>query len=156
VENNPLTRIDPSGHTWTWALNSISTVYNSGMVADWEASAMIFGANSISFTLGEKGKNRKEPFSQLFTPFHEIAQINIAKELYKKYGESPELEKSLIGTIDGKKKKYEADIVLGNKVWEVKPLNSADPKPELELYKTLGGLTEGERLNDKSRVSSTQ
>lgn len=43
---------------------------------------------------------------------------------------------------------YEADVVLGSRVWEVKPLNGADPKPQLELYKEIGGLTEGEQLDD--------
>ncbi|WP_157128215.1 hypothetical protein [Brevibacillus parabrevis] len=139
--NNPLKFVDPSGHMPVWSLNLISGTYNSGVVADWEASMMVFGGNTA---LG----NGKHP--SVYTPLHEIAQINVAKKLYEMTGQEAELEKSLdtgetefFGLL---KKKYEADIVLGNEVWEVKPLNGEDPKPQLELYKKIGGLTEGKQL----------
>ncbi|WP_127585102.1 RHS repeat domain-containing protein [Paenibacillus koleovorans] len=151
VENNPLTRVDPTGHTWGWALNLISKAYNTGRLADYEGSNMVFGANVISYTVGSE--SMKEPYTQLFTPLHEIAQINVAKKLKQMYGENPELEKGLKANNNGKKTKYEADIVLGKKVWEVKPLHGADPKPQLELYKSLGGLTEGETLETMSGIT---
>ncbi|WNC14273.1 hypothetical protein RGB73_26935 [Brevibacillus brevis] len=148
THNNPLKFIDPSGHMPVWSLNLISATYNSGVVADWEASMMVFGGNTA---LGN-GKH-----TSLYTPFHEIAQINVAKKLYEMTGLQPELEKSLetgetefFGLL---KKKYEADIVLGNQVWEVKPLNGQDPKPQLELYKKIGGLIEGKKLNTISGIT---
>ncbi|MBW4082933.1 RHS repeat-associated core domain-containing protein [Paenibacillus sp. S150] len=150
VSNNPLTRTDPTGHTWEWALRSIASVYSKGKVNDAEASSMVLGANVISFVFPSSSK---AGYSQLFTPLHEIAQINVAKALYKKYGKMPTLEKNLKAKINGKTKKYEADIVLGKKVWEVKPLNGMDPKPQLEAYKQAGGLTEGERLNTISGIT---
>ncbi|GED33264.1 hypothetical protein P9761_05380 [Brevibacillus centrosporus] len=148
THNNPLKYHDPSGHMPVWSLNLISGTYNSGAVADWEASMMVFGGNTA---LGN-GKH-----TSLYTPFHEIAQINVAKKLYENTGKQPELEKSLetgetefFGLL---KKKYEADIVLGNQVWEVKPLNGQDPKPQLELYKKIGGLIEGKKLNTISGIT---
>lgn len=71
--------------------------------------------------------------------------LNICMTIYNMYGTSPTLEKKLSTGEKGlfKKKHYEADIVLGNQVWEVKPKNGKDPKVQLELYKKLGYLTEG-------------
>jgi hypothetical protein len=109
---------------------------------------MIFGGNTA---LGN-GKHQS-----LYTPFHEIAQINVAKKLYEMTGQKVELEKSLETKerefFGLRKKRYEADIVLGNEVWEVKPLKGKDPKPQLELYKKLGGLTEGKQLNTISGIT---
>ncbi|CAM4211597.1 hypothetical protein L1N85_14035 [Paenibacillus alkaliterrae] len=38
-------------------------------------------------------------------------------------------------------------------MWEVKPKNGKDPKAQLELYKEIGGLTEGEMLNSLSGIT---
>jgi hypothetical protein len=65
-------------------------------------------------------------------------------------GCTSELEKSLYTGENKwfglKKKYYEADIVSGNDVWEVKPITGKDPKPQLELYKKIGGLKLGRQL----------
>ncbi len=148
VHNNPLVYIDPSGNMPVWSLNLIAATYAKSKPADWEASLMVFGANGV---LGDT------KHYSLFTPFHEIAQINIAKVIYDKTGALPELEKKIpTGETEFfglKKKTYEADIVSGDKVWEVKPLNGQDPKPQLELYKKIGGLTEGEKLPTISGIT---
>jgi len=143
VENNPINYIDPSGHMAVWLLNSISKAYNNNVFSDWDASLAILSGNLIS--------NGKHP--SLFTPFHEIAQINVAKHLYKITRQDVVLEKS-IGTgeyykvfgIWKREKKYEADIVMGKEVWEVKPINGRDPKKQLELYRQKGGLVPSKRL----------
>jgi hypothetical protein len=141
VENNPLKYHDPSGNMPVWSLNLISGSYNSGALADWEASLAVFGGN---VAVGS-GKH-----ASFYTPFHEIAQINVAKKLYNLTGQQAELEKSLdametefFGLL---KKRYEADVVLGNEVWEVKPITGQDPKPQLERYRVIGGLTPSNRL----------
>lgn len=73
--------------------------------------------------LSDKQDEGEPRFRDLYVPFHEIAQINVAKALYEKYEEHPTLEKKLeTGETEYwglKKKHYEADIVLGDKVWEV-------------------------------------
>jgi hypothetical protein len=160
VQNNPLIYVDPTGHTYTWALNLISKGYNHGSFNTADASLMIFGANTLSFIAPDMsdGYNKNEPnFKELFVPFHEIAQINVAKALFKQYGKSSTLEKKLdTGErkwFGFKKKYYEADIVLDKKVWEVKPRNGKDPKAQLELYKKIGGLTEGIKLSTISGIS---
>ncbi|HEY0828895.1 MAG TPA: hypothetical protein VGE40_12425, partial [Bacilli bacterium] len=136
---------DPTGHSWTWALNTISTAYNNFNISSGDASLMIFGANAIG---DKKSKEGAPAFSQLYVPFHEIAQINVAKKLYQVTGEEAQLEKRLKSNDGKKRKSYEADIVLGKQVWEVKPINGADPVPQLELYEKIGGLKRGTQLTD--------
>jgi hypothetical protein len=112
-------------------------------------------ANTISFLapdFSDKQDKGEPNFRELFVPFHEIAQINVAKKLYQNYGKHPELEKRLKKP-NNKKGYFEADIVLGNKVWEVKPLFGQDPKAQLELYKEAGNLTEGEMLPSLSDIT---
>ncbi|EJL44233.1 hypothetical protein BAG01nite_39930 [Brevibacillus agri] len=157
--NNPLRYSDPTGHSYTWSLNLISQGYNSGLFSAADASMMVFGSSALSF-LAPDFTDTPDPgepnFRELYTPFHEIAQINVAKQLYQKYGQNAELEKKLAtGETEWfglKNKYYEADIVLGNKVWEVKPLNGQDPKAQLELYKKLGNLKEGEKLKTMTNI----
>lgn len=147
VQNNPLTRTDPTGHSYDWSLNLISKGYNKGSYNAANASTLILGANGLSAAipalpeLGEEEAN----YRLLYVPFHEIAQIQAAKAIYDKYGGSPTLEKKL--SKPSGKGNYKADIVFGNKVWEVKPLNGEDPKPQLELYKKAGNLIEGDILS---------
>jgi RHS repeat-associated protein len=141
VQNNPVNRIDPSGRMPVWMLNTISWGYNNrAFFGDWDASLAVFLGNVI-----DPGRH-----TSLYVPFHEIAQINIARYLHNLTGGKNEiiLEKS-IGTGEYYKrfgvikteKLYEADIVMGRQVWEVKPISGKDPKPQLELYKKKGGLT---------------
>nr|WP_274388461.1 RHS repeat-associated core domain-containing protein [Brevibacillus agri] len=123
--NNPLRYRDPTGHSYTWSLNLISQGYNSGLFSAADASMMVFGSSALSF-LAPDFTDTPDPgepnFRELYTPFHEIAQINVAKQLYQKYGQNAELAKKLAtGETEWfglKNKYYEADIVLGNKVWE--------------------------------------
>ncbi|KRF27642.1 hypothetical protein [Paenibacillus sp. Soil787] len=149
MENNPLTRTDPTGHSYAWSLNLISKGYNNESYNSANASLLIFGANGLSAAIPEFSDfaDAEANFRQLFVPFHEIAQIQAAKAIYDKYGKSPTLEKSISKPKGEGKGNYYADIVLGNKVWEVKPLNGEDPKPQLELYKKAGNLIEGDYFN---------
>jgi hypothetical protein len=144
VENNPLKYTDPSGNMPVWALNEISDFYSSTTLADWEASLLVFFTNGLS-----SGKH-----ASFYTPFHEIAQINVAKHLNElDTGINVELERKL-GTgefysafgIKLVEKSYEADIVMGDEVWEVKPIKGKDPKAQLEKYRIIGGLTPSDRL----------
>lgn len=152
--NNPLKCVDPSGYTYTWALNLISKGYNKGYYNSANASLMIFGSSALSFLAPDMSAPTSTHFYSLFTPFHEIAQINVARALYRIYGSHPTLELKLKTDYKGlfKQKYYEADIVLGKQVWEVKPKGGADPKPQLELYKRLGNLREGNKLKTISGI----
>ncbi|MBE4906951.1 DNRLRE domain-containing protein [Bacillus luteolus] len=124
AKNNPVSFNDPSGETFTWALRQISNIYSKGVVIDEEASLMIFGANAIA-----PGRYRN-----IYVPLHEIAQVNIAKKL----GQNAILEQR-IG-------KYEADVVLGKELWEVKPISGKDPKNQLEKYTFETGYVKGHKL----------
>ncbi|MEW9700824.1 hypothetical protein [Paenibacillus sp. SI8] len=134
-------------------MNLISKGYKRGSYNAANASLLIFGANGLAAAIPSWPEYGDETsFRQLFTPFHEIAQIQATKAIYEKYGEFPTLEKSLPKPKGEGKGNYRADIVLGKQVWEVKPSNGEDPKPQLELYKKAGNLTEGEQLSSINGV----
>ena len=127
--NNPIKYIDPSGNMPVYASRGVSGLYNS----------RTFDASSTStFALVANGFG-------IYTAFHEIAQLNIAKRL-NELGYSSTLEYSITSKTEkawwGGNKKYEADIVSGNMVWEVKPLGT-DGTAQLQKYMTDGNLTAG-------------
>ena len=115
--NNPISYIDPTGCMAVWMLNTLSFLYNKGLI----------GAADISvLTLIMNGAN-------IGTGFHEIAQLNIAKYLASN-GFSPQLEFRV-----GKNK--EIDIVAGNMAWEVKPWGDTSGLKQLNDYIALSGGT---------------
>ncbi|WBW98151.1 hypothetical protein [Oceanirhabdus sp. W0125-5] len=111
------------------ALRGISGLYNDGILDDKLIS---------TFTLIANG-------GAVWTAFHEIAQLNIAKELNKR-GYDSILEYEITSKTQknrwGRAKKYEADIVSGDMVWEVKPIGT-DGTAQLNKYMTDGDLMEG-------------
>ncbi|WP_223067787.1 RHS repeat-associated core domain-containing protein [Paenibacillus caui] len=129
VENSPLVYTDPTGHMAVDELNGIAALYSSGILTSGEASAAIITANKKGF----------------YTAFHEIAQVNIYKQLVKK-GYSPILEKSIQSNeknIFGKYKTVEADVVAGIYLWEVKPRGGASAKKQIEKYTALSDYVPG-------------
>ncbi|MFD2170166.1 RHS repeat-associated core domain-containing protein [Tumebacillus lipolyticus] len=155
--NNPISYVDPSGHAYTWALRSIAKTYIKGGFNSTEASLAVFFANGLTYFAPDltDGYDKGEPaFNALFLSFHEIAQIHVAKKLYQVYGEIPVLEESISATVNGKKKRYEADVVLGSKVWEIKPSGGKqDPKVQLELYRKYGGYQLGSKLSPITNIT---
>lgn len=103
------------------ALNNFSKMYNVGTLSPSAISMIAIILNG-----------------DIFVAFHEIAQLNIAKKLYEKYRQHAILEHPLANRL-------EADITLGNQVWEVKPDRRSATK-QLRMYTSIGKLTYGEIL----------
>ena len=99
--NNPVALIDVSGSMAVPMLNALSNVYKLNMLTDETITIAVFAIN------GPNG---------IYLAFHEIAQLNAAKELYSN-GFNTKLEHRLVS---GK----EVDIVSleSGYLWEVKPL----------------------------------
>lgn len=131
--NNPVNLIDPSGHMSVENLNAYSFIYNTARDTD-----------SINqYVIEDNGLN-------IWTALHEIAQLNVARELYLEYGAEATLEYEIISktekNIFGKCKKYEADVVYGHAVWEVKPKGTS-AKAQLKKYTDNSDLKPGIKLN---------
>jgi len=104
-------------------LNLISKSYNNGYITQADVSTDVLLANA----------------NNIFQGFHEIAQINIAHELYN-MGYSPTLELPV-----GRK---EADIYASGMMWEVKPISSLlhhsnAPDKQLQGYLAAKGSAAG-------------
>jgi hypothetical protein len=130
--NNPVRFTDPSGNSPVEFLRGISMMYNLDRISQSWASSMILEANGLN---PQKGK-------ATFTAFHEIAQVNIAKQLYnpKNPYNHPILEYKLPNG-------QEADVVFGGKVWEVKPgTGGTSAEAQLEIYEQKGELERGQVL----------
>ena len=111
-------------------LNDLSLLYN----------ANIFSAEQVSiFTLLLNGGN-------VYNGFHEIAQLNMAKQLFL-MGRPSTLEYSIKSatekTAGGKCKSYEIDIVSLNSLWEIKPLGGDSAEPQATLYAMESGMNKG-------------
>jgi hypothetical protein len=79
----------------------------------------------------------------LYTAFHEIAQLNIAKKLQKLKFKNITLEYRITG-------KGEADIVATKSkkyVWEIKPLGTS-PESQLKKYTAKTGLVRGYNIGN--------
>jgi RHS repeat-associated protein len=126
-QNNPILYKDPTGNMSVKALNATSVSYNGGWLSGREVS---------TYTLVKNGFG-------VYTALHEIAQLNIAKEL-SKLGYATILEYKV-------NNKYEVDVAtIGGMIWEVKPItqirkNSA--QKQVEKYTGLdGSLSPGDVL----------
>ena len=127
--NDPINNVDPSGYMPVYALRGASVLYNSGVLNASLTSTFALVANGLG----------------AYTAFHEIAQLNVAKALYE-MGYGSVLEYRITSKTEknkfGKCKQYEADIVSGNMVWEIKP-SGTDGTAQLKKYMTDGDLIAG-------------
>jgi len=131
ASNNPLKYVDPNGYMPAPMLRTLSTLYQQGYVSDRMLPEITTAAN----------------FGNIWTAFHEIAQINIANQLSKQ-GFSPILEFKITSKIG-------ADVVAGDEGWEVKPITGKDPKRQLEIYENKGGLKRGHLLTSMTNIYIT-
>jgi hypothetical protein len=145
-----LTRVDPSGHMGVALLNMFLKVHAIDRhYPDVDLARGIFAAN------GE---------GSIYTAFHEIAQVQAATQIYNNNrANNPDVpqqaQEYLLPTLEYKVqtkekkwtgkccKSYEADIVYGDQVWEVKPLGGASPKRQLDRYTASGTLRRGDQLD---------
>ncbi|MHB8064408.1 MAG: RHS repeat domain-containing protein [Ruminiclostridium sp.] len=131
--NNPVNFVDPSGHMSAEKLNAYSYIYNTARNTD----------SYNQYIIEDNGLN-------IYTALHEIAQLNVARELYIEYGAEATLEYKIKSktekNIFGKCKTYEADVVFGRAVWEVKPKGTS-ATAQLKKYTENGDLTPGNMLN---------
>jgi hypothetical protein len=135
VSNNPLTHTDPTGHMSADTLNAMSFAYNQ-----------VPGTYPSSYALSMAVIAENGVWS-IWTSFHEIAQLNVSKQLYDFSGLQPALESPVYSMTEKNKSgnpkyKGEADIVIGNAVWEVKPYKTS-PEEQLTKYTTDTGLSRG-------------
>ncbi len=131
---NPVRFIDSSGNMPVYALQGISGAYNANKLS----------AEYVSiFTLSANGKG-------VYTALHEIAQLNIAKALSES-GQVSILEYSITSKTEknknGKLKKYEADVVSGQYVWEVKPIGTTGAA-QAQKYCDDGNLRKGKTMKE--------
>ena len=128
-EGDPVNNIDPSGHMSRELLNMLSFVYNVGIIDSDTLSYMVLALNGLN----------------VYTAFHEMAQLFVAKKFYDLRYSGVVLEKAI--KINSK---YigEADVyarVSGiSRIWEIKPLyGSVSAEPQLVKYTTGTGLFRG-------------
>ena len=114
----PLEHIDVSGCMAVIVLNALSGAYNIGLIDATALSAAVIVLNG----------------GNIYNGFHEIAQLNVAKELYS-MGYAPILEYHVDGV-------GEADIVAGSYVWEIKPIGTTAVN-QPDKYLSAGGLSRG-------------
>ena len=131
--NNPVMFIDSTGRMSVAFLRMMSQIYNANIINSSVASLSTIALNGLG----------------IYTAFHEIAQLNIAKQL-KKRGYKVTLEYR-VG------KKGEADIVAQANwyskkyVWEVKPLGTS-ASAQLTKYTKGTGLLRGFSLGKISNI----
>ena len=121
-QNNGVMHIDASGFMTVSMLRMLSTIFNYNIISESTAALSVLALNGFG----------------IYTAFHEIAQLNIAKKLKNKGFRNINLEYR-IGS------KGEADIVAtkGKKyVWEVKPLGG-NPNSQLSKYTNRTGYSRG-------------
>lgn len=128
--DNPVGFVDINGCMPVYALNLYSSLYNSNKLTSRELTTAVFLENGLN----------------VWTAFHEIAQLNIAKRLgslsypveleYKIYSEN---ERNFLLF----KKVYEVDIVSGQYAWEVKAIGQKGAEKQLQNYLKIGGLKAG-------------
>ena len=132
-KNNSVNYVDYNGFMAVSSLRMLSMIYNHGIINDSSASLSVLALNGLG----------------LYTAFHEIAQINIAKKLYSKGYYNITLEHR-IG------KKGEADIVaskgLSRYVWEVKPI-FGDASKQLDKYTSGTGLIRGKNIGNINNIA---
>jgi len=116
--NNPAMYLDRSGHVPYADLNRLSWLYNTNYY-----SPQMVSSHTISNTIGN-----------LHLAFHQIAQLNLAKVLYK-MGYSPILEYRILNV-------GRVDVVAGGMAWEVKVMPLSGAK-QMEKYINEGGLIAG-------------
>gem|GEM_PF-4743708 len=133
VSNNPLTHVDPSGHMQVKALQSISTRYNLGRIANGNLAPMVLIANGLESSKG----------IQNVTVFHDIAQIIAAKQVYKAFAGGRVLMPALEVPL---KSGREIDIMWKDQIWEVKPFGTS-AEEQLKAYTEEGNYTRGKELN---------
>ena len=131
--NNPIMLIDFNGAMSVPFLRMLSKIYNKNII-----SSAVASLSSLALNGGG-----------IYTAFHEIAQLNIAKELYKR-GYNVTLEYGL-------GKKGEADIVAQANwyskkyVWEVKPLGTS-ASAQISKYTNGTGLKKGFSLGNINNI----
>ncbi|MBQ3604305.1 MAG: RHS repeat protein [Clostridia bacterium] len=123
--NNPIIYTDPTGHMSVTLLNNMVDVTNSSIFDDSQIAVLVLLLN---------GKN-------LYTAFHELAQLFIARKLKAKGYINIQLEKIF--------SKKEIDIVATknskNYLWEVKPLGT-DASKQVKEYCKLSGYSKGKNI----------
>jgi len=132
--NNPIMFCDPSGHMPVKELRSLFSLYCIGELNKDDIAPAVLSSNGWN----------------IYTGFHEVAQIVAGA---RAGGSNVVLEYQIKSVNNGVPVTYEADIVkisapYKNSVWEVKPLNGQDPKPQLELYTKNGELNLGRTYTD--------
>jgi hypothetical protein len=113
-------------------LRMLSNIYNANIINDLTASLSVLSLNGLG----------------LYTAFHEIAQLNIAKKLKYLGFSNIILEQYIRG-------KGEADIVATKwkrYVWEVKPLGQS-PNKQLTKYTTKTGLYRGYNIGSIHNIA---
>ena len=121
ANENPCNFIDPNGTMPVSILNYLCWLYGNNYIGDAEIS--------IAVIMGNGGN--------IYNAFHEIAQLNVAKQLYMR-GFTPTLEFA----IDGE---GEADISAGGMLWEVKAIGRSGAM-QLKRYVDASGMNYGEPL----------
>ncbi len=132
--NNPIFFQDENGLSPVAYLRSVSESYNANAIDASNVTSMLLLGNGLN----------------VWTAFHEIAQVNIARRLSDLGKGEATLEYS-ISYVDSlmfvtKNKNIEADVVLDGSVWEVKPIGKSGEK-QLNKYIEKGNLTKGEILD---------
>jgi len=131
-KNNCVNHIDYGGFMAVAVLRMLSNIYNAGIISASTASMSTLALNGLG----------------LYTAFHEIAQLNIAKKLQLKGFRNITLEQYIKG-------KGEADIVATNRykyVWEVKPLGTS-PNAQLVKYTKGTGLYRGYNIGSIDNIT---
>ena len=130
--NNCVSYVDYGGFMAVSVLRMLSSIYNAGIINASTASLSTLALNGLG----------------LYTAFHEIAQLNIAKKLKRKGFVGITLERYISG-------KGEADIVAtkGKKyVWEVKPLGTSANK-QLTKYTNGTGFYRGYNIGAITNIA---
>jgi hypothetical protein len=132
VENNPLIYTDPSGNTPHDKLNE----FLENFIEDDNFTKNDLATTIIKYNIGDKEIDDIND-SDIYNSFHDIVQVIAAQRIYAEAGykgDYPVLEykikTSWFSTV------Y-ADIVFGNKVWEVKRLSDKaieDASAQLNKY----------------------
>lgn len=125
---------DLNGNMPVLTLRTISQWYNNGHLNPRETTALGIVFNGLN----------------VYNAFHEIAQLNIAKTIYGSGYGTPILEYTVKSKTEtnffGVPKKYEADIVLGAQMWEVKLAGSFTQNSfneQAQIYMNNGDLSLG-------------
>ena len=131
-KNNTVNYVDYNGFMSVQVLRMLSNIYNAGVINDSAISLSTLALNGLG----------------LYTAFHEIAQLNIAKKLKQKGFWNIILEQYING-------KGEADIVATRwkkYVWEVKPLGTS-PNTQLTKYTKGTGYSRGYNIGNISNIA---